>query len=75
MAATDESRVRRSLTVTGIAGPGGGNKKKPVGLVYIGIRCVALLKTVENIFSGNRDQIREQACDKALETLIVMLAE
>ena len=62
------------IAVTGIAGPGGGGEEKPVGLVYIAVRCGARLKTIKNRFSGNRDQIREQTCDKALEALIGMLA-
>lgn len=61
------------IGLTGIAGPGGGGEEKPVGLVYIAVQCGTRLKTIENRFSGNRDQIREESCDKALETLIEML--
>ena len=60
-----------SVAVTGIAGPGGGSKEKPVGLVYIGYaykkgKCMAY----KNILSGDRESVREQTVIKALEILI-----
>ena len=58
------------IAVSGIAGPAGGTPDKPVGLVYIGIRCGKRLKIIENRFNGDRNQIREQTCYKALETLV-----
>ncbi len=61
------------IGVTGVAGPGGGGEEKPVGLVYIAVQYGARLKTIENRFSGNRDQIRKETCDKALEALIGMI--
>lgn len=50
-----------AISVTGIAGPGGGSEEKPVGLVYIGFAD----KNGKNyakrhVFEGNRDEIREQ---------------
>jgi PncC family amidohydrolase len=54
------------IGITGIAGPLGGTKNKPVGLVYI---CVVLKKKVTNekfIFKGGREKIRKQACRNAL---------
>ena len=58
-----------SISITGIAGPAGGSKKKPVGLVYL---CVAVRHHVyveHHIFKGSRNQIRKEACDKALRLL------
>ena len=57
------------LSVTGIAGPDGGTKDKPVGLVYIG--CCLNGKTVVREFRlrGNREKIREQAVVQALDCL------
>jgi len=61
------------IAISGIAGPAGGGKGKPVGLVYIGIRCGDRSEIIENNFSGTRDQIREQSCGKAIEAMIDML--
>jgi PncC family amidohydrolase len=62
-----------ALSVTGIAGPGGGTKEKPVGLVYIG--CYVNGKTIvkKNIFKGNRREVREQSVETALELLLECL--
>ena len=60
-----------AVSTTGIAGPTGGTKEKPVGLVYIA--CTGKGKktaVTENHFSGTRKQIREQATEKALCMLI-----
>lgn len=57
------------IAVTGIAGPGGGTKEKPVGLVYIGCSVRGKTITKECHFSGNRMKIRESTCAAALRTL------
>lgn len=57
------------ISITGIAGPGGGTEEKPVGLVYMGC-CVNGKTTVREFrFKGNRSKIREQAVVKALTLL------
>lgn len=60
-----------AVSVTGIAGPGGGTDQKPVGLVYIGFadktgKCVAY----KNLFGGDRNSVREQTVITALKVLI-----
>ncbi len=59
-----------SISTTGIAGPGGGSKEKPVGLVYIGISAPFGTKTVKNIFEGDRQQVRKQTVNTALDLAI-----
>lgn len=54
------------LSVTGIAGPGGGSEKKPVGLVYFCIMNKDNHKLIRSIFSGNRERIQNSAAMKAL---------
>ena len=49
-----------SIAVTGIAGPGGGSKNKPVGLVYIGIGTKQNIVTKRYLFKGNRLKIRQE---------------
>jgi nicotinamide-nucleotide amidase len=60
-----------AVSVTGIAGPGGGSPDKPVGLVYIGA-CVRGKEPVieECFFKGSRDDIRRQTVEKALGLLL-----
>lgn len=57
------------VAVTGIAGPGGGTEKKPVGLVYIGCCVNGHVKVQECRFNGNRSQVREQSVVSALTLL------
>ena len=57
------------LSVTGIAGPGGGSDEKPVGLVYIGCHVNGNTVVERNIFSGTRREVREQSVLAALKLL------
>ena len=60
-----------AISVTGIAGPGGGTEEKPVGLVYIGIaQKNGEVKAYKNNFLGGRDAVRTQTVVKALELAI-----
>ncbi len=61
------ARTDVGLSVTGIAGPGGGTKEKPVGLVYISLSSAQGLKTDEHRFLGDREQIRMRASQMALD--------
>ena len=51
---------------TGIAGPDGGTKEKPVGLVYVACACGDIIKVERHIFGGDRQQIRKEAVKAAL---------
>ena len=55
------------LSVTGIAGPGGWSKEKPVGLAYIGLATAQGVKTSEHHFLGTRAQIRLRSSQMALD--------
>lgn len=55
------------LSVTGIAGPGGGSAEKPVGTVYIGIATQNECWANRFSFSGNREQIRLLSAYNGLE--------
>lgn len=55
-----------SLSITGIAGPSGGTKEKPVGLVFMGCRVKDRTVIKEFHFSGNREKIRESSVAAAL---------
>ena len=58
-----------AVAVTGIAGPGGGTPEKPVGLVYIAVTDGFIFKVTRNLFEGDRQSVREQTVQKALEML------
>ena len=54
------------ISVTGLAGPGGGTRKKPVGLVYIGCFVRGKVRVEEYHFSGDRNNVRMLAAKNAL---------
>mgnify|MGYP002637498352 CR=1 FL=1 len=59
-----------AISVTGIAGPTGGTKDKPVGLVYVGVASPSGIRVEKCFFEGSRDAIKAQTADKALELLL-----
>ena len=63
-----------ALSVSGIAGPGGGTEDKPVGTVWFGwgLRGEAPLAQVQH-FDGDRDQVRRQAVEFALRGVLQLL--
>ena len=58
-----------ALSVTGIAGPGGGTAEKPVGLVYIGCAVNGEVTVREYRFTGNREKNRDYAVARAITLL------
>ena len=58
------------LSVSGIAGPGGGTPEKPVGLTWIGLSVANMDEAWKNVWKGDRLQIKEQTADQALRILL-----
>jgi len=67
--ALSNSLAHIALSVTGIAGPGGGSETKPVGLVYIGIATKDNCESFEFRFSGDRLRIKDMTSKAALNIL------
>lgn len=58
-----------AISVTGIAGPGGGTPDKPVGLVYIGICTDSVWESKKLILNGSRQNVRERTSLYALDAV------
>ncbi|MEP7228234.1 MAG: competence/damage-inducible protein A [Gemmatimonadales bacterium] len=58
--------VAAAISVTGVAGPGGGTPEKPVGTVWIGCSYNGSVETRHSLFPGSRHEIRARAAQAAL---------
>jgi len=68
------SKSKMCVSITGIAGPKGGTKQKPVGLVYVGIKNGKKIVVSKNQFRNKgRSTIQKAAVKKALNLIIRQL--
>jgi nicotinamide-nucleotide amidase len=67
------SNAQVSVAVTGVAGPAGGSKDKPVGTVWFGYMVDGLLTSETRRFDGDRAAVRAATLDHALAGLLARL--
>jgi nicotinamide-nucleotide amidase len=73
----NEKNVDRiiGISISGIAGPGGGSMEKPVGTVWIGISSLKENNAICFHFTGDRANIKAQAAQQALKMIISLLSK
>lgn len=63
------------VSITGVAGPGGGTADKPVGLTYVALAGAEVEQVERRVWQGDRPGNREASADLALRMVLSYLAE
>ena len=71
--ALERSQGTIALSITGVAGPGGGTAEKPVGLVWFAWATKREVRSEISRFSGDREAVRRQSVVRALEGVLEVL--
>ena len=61
--------------ITGIAGPDGGSREKPVGLVWTAVCYKGEIYPAKLMLSGDRNEVRTAACNKVFENIIEIVGK
>ncbi len=68
------SKAQVSVSVTGVAGPGGGSVDKPVGTVWFGFALPGLEVTETRLFEGDRAAVRSATVQHAVQRLLALVS-
>lgn len=66
--------VDYAVSVTGIAGPGGGSPEKPVGLTYIGVAWSGGIEVQRHVWTGSRIENKQSSADAAFRLLLTVMS-
>ena len=70
-AALDRSAAQVTVAISGIAGPGGSTPDKPVGMVWFAWATrTGEVQSIHRLFQGDREAVRRQAVELALEGVL-----